>query len=195
MKHIPILATTIVAFAVAAMIALGFWQLQRGHWKDGLLARYQANASLPPIAFPAVPVPDEGLLFRRATGYCLQPASWAARAGRNQRGESGWRHVALCQTGGAEGPGMAVDFGWSQNSDAPKTYRGGPVHGVLDWDRNHVFILVADQPAPGLQASEQPSPVNIPNNHRGYAVQWFLFAAVAVTIYGLALYRRGRPSA
>ncbi|HNJ47416.1 MAG TPA: SURF1 family protein, partial [Novosphingobium sp.] len=31
---------------------------------------------------------------------------------------------------------------------------------------------------------------DIPNNHLSYAVQWFLFAATALVIYGLALRKR-----
>jgi cytochrome oxidase assembly protein ShyY1 len=51
-----------------------------------------------------------------------------------------------------------------------------------------------DQPTstlmPGLQASAPPDVATIPNNHTMYAVQWFIFAALAVVIYGLALRRR-----
>ncbi len=32
----------------------------------------------------------------------------------------------------------------------------------------------------------------MPNNHLAYAVQWFLFAAIAGAIYVLALRRRGQ---
>jgi cytochrome oxidase assembly protein ShyY1 len=45
----------------------------------------------------------------------------------------------------------------------------------------------------GLEPSAPPSVESIPNNHRAYAVQWFLFAAIAVLVYGLAL--RGRLAA
>jgi cytochrome oxidase assembly protein ShyY1 len=192
MKKLPLLPTILVGLAIAGMIALGVWQLNRAKWKEGLLAEYAANTTLPPVAFPSVPVPDEKLLYRRASGYCLQPRNWSARAGQNRDGMNGWRHVAVCQTGGAEGPGMAVDFGWSDNSSNPTGYKGGPVTGVLDWDRDHVFILVADRAAPGLQPSMRPSPADIPNNHEGYAVQWFLFAGVAAIIYGIALRRRNK---
>ncbi len=85
---------------------------------------------------------------------------------------------------------MAGDFGWSLSADAPQGYAGGPVAGVMDFDRDHVFLLVADTPARGLEASERPSPATIPNNHRAYAVQWFLFAGAALVIYALALRRR-----
>jgi len=190
-RRTPILPTIIVLAAVATMIALAFWQLRRAEWKEALLAGYAANAGKPPITYPMVPQPDESLLFRRAGGDCLEVVSWSARAGHNSAGEPGWRHVALCRRG-AEGPGMAVDLGWSKSADAPKGYRGGPVSGTMDFDRDHVFLLVADTPAPGLQPSAKPSPADIPNNHRAYAVQWFLFAIVALVIYVIALRRRGR---
>ena len=50
--------------------------------------------------------------------------------------------------------------------------------------------LVAATPGPGLQPIAPPSPVTIANNHLSYAVQWFLFAAIALVIYVLALRRR-----
>lgn len=188
-RRIPIVATIVVLAVIATMIALGVWQLRRADWKDALLAEYATNAGKPPIAFPAVPVPDETLLYRRASGNCLEPVSWTARAGTNRAGESGWRHIALCRRN-AEGPGMAVDLGWSKASTTPTGYKGGMITGTMDFDRDHVFLLVADSAAPGLQPSARPSPANIPNNHRAYAVQWFLFAFVALTIYGIALRRR-----
>jgi len=192
MRRLPLIPTVLVAAAVAVMIGLGIWQLYRAQWKQDLLARYEANSRLPPIAFPKVPTPaDEQLLFRRASGYCLQATGWIARSGRNRADQPGWRHIALCRTG-AEGPGMAVDLGWSNKGDSPVGYRGGPVSGVIGPDRKHILLLVADQAAPGLQPSAKPFLDEIPNNHRAYAVQWFLFAGIAVVIYALALRRRLR---
>jgi surfeit locus 1 family protein len=52
-------------------------------------------------------------------------------------------------------------------------------------------MLVSDRPAPGLTANAPPDPASVPNNHLAYAVQWFLFAAVAVVVYVVALRRRG----
>ena len=54
------------------------------------------------------------------------------------------------------------------------------------------LMLVANTPAAGLAANEMPSIEAIPNNHLAYAVQWFLFAGIAVIIYLLALRRRAR---
>lgn len=189
MRRLPLVPTLIVGLAVAAMIALGVWQLRRAEWKEALIARYADNAGLPPVAWPAVPPADGSLLYRRATGFCLEVTGWSARAGAGANGFSGWRHIAACRTG-AEGPGMQVDMGVSASAEEPKGWRGGPVSGVIDADRDHLIMLISDRAAPGLAPSKPPSPTDIPNNHRAYAVQWFVFAGVALLIYALALRRR-----
>ena len=72
-RRLPVTPTIVVLAAVAVMVGLGFWQLQRAHWKDGLVQRYAVAERLPPIAFPNVPVRDDDLpLFRNATGVCLR---------------------------------------------------------------------------------------------------------------------------
>jgi cytochrome oxidase assembly protein ShyY1 len=188
--RLPFLPTALVAAAVATMVGLGVWQLQRADWKENLIAQYAANAKLPPVAWPAVPPAGESLYYRRATGFCLEPTEWRAVAGRNRADQPGWAHIAACRTG-AEGPGMQVDMGWSKESAAP-TWRGGPVNGLIVPDRKHVIRLVSDVAAPGLQASQMPTPDDTPNNHLLYALQWFFFAAAAAVIYALALRKRQR---
>lgn len=190
-RRVPIVASLVVAAAVATMIALGIWQLQRRAEKEALIARYAQAARLPAIAYPAFPPADDALLFRRASGFCLEPVEIAATAGRNKAGESGWRHVASCRTG-AEGPGMEVDIGWSRAADMPGRWPGGAVTGILTQGAKQRLRLVAETPAPGLMPSLPPTPADIPNNHLGYAIQWFAFAGIAAVIYVLALRRRGR---
>jgi cytochrome oxidase assembly protein ShyY1 len=192
-KRLPLIPTIIVALAVAVMIALGVWQLQRAQWKESLLATYAANANLPPIALPNVPNGKNPPLFRRAHAFCLEVVGWDAKAGRNTNGAAGWSHIARCRTG-AEGPGLSVDAGWSGKAEKP-AWKGGAVAGRLAPDTQHIYRLVATTPAPGLQPSAPPSLDEIPNNHRAYAVQWFIFAGVALIIYALALRRRKPASA
>jgi surfeit locus 1 family protein len=191
--YIPVLPTVLVGIAVAAMVALGVWQIHRLHWKNALLAEYAKAAGQPPVAFPRIPT-DQTLLFRRSEAFCLQPVGWRASAGRNRAGQPGWRHVAECRTG-AEGPGFAVDMGWSDQAAAPAGWRGGALRGVIGPDRDGQVLLVSDDAAPGLQPSAPPSLDAIPNNHLAYAVQWFLFAGVAAAIYAIALGRRRNPPA
>jgi cytochrome oxidase assembly protein ShyY1 len=173
------------------MIGLGLWQLQRAEWKQALIAQYEANAKLPPVAWPALAPADDNLLYRRARGFCLEATGWRAMAGRNLRDEPGWSHIAACRTGGGEGPGMQVDVGWSKSPDPPQ-WRGGEVSGIIVPDRKHRIRLVSAAPAAGLERSAARSPADTPNNHLLYAIQWFFFAASALVIYALALRRRQR---
>lgn len=190
MRHqLPIVPTILVALAVMTMIGLGIWQLERRNEKEALLAAYAAAADLPPIGWPAVPPKEPLPLFRHATVNCLQVVGFRTAAGQNQRGEPGYLIIADCRTG-AEGPGVAVELGWSKNPNAGRAFRGGLVSGVIAPDRLSRMRLVAATPGPGLMPSDPPSPATIPNNHLSYAIQWFLFAGIAVIIYALAL--RGR---
>jgi cytochrome oxidase assembly protein ShyY1 len=112
-RRLPLLPTVVVAAAVALMVGLGVWQLQRAKWKEGLLARYAKAEKLPPIIWPTVPLKDAELpLFRHATGMCVKPVGQRAQAGENRSGEPGYVHILDCATG-VEGPGMAVEVGWS----------------------------------------------------------------------------------
>lgn len=189
-KRIPVVASIVVACAVALMIGLGIWQLQRAKWKEGLLAQYSKAEGLPPIAFPTVPLREDQLpLFRHATGVCLRPVANRATAGENKAGETGYVQIVECTTG-AEGPGMSVEVGWSKNPNAKVNWAGGPVSGIIAPDRRNGMRLVAASAPPGLETSAPPSLQSIPNNHRSYALQWFSFAAFALLIYGLALRRR-----
>ncbi len=189
-RRLPLVPTILVALALAAMIGLGIWQLQRGASKDALLERYEAARSLEPIAYPSVPT-SEPPLFRRASGLCLEPVTVRVTAGRNVKGESGYSHIVDCRTG-AEGPGISVDIGWSTNPNSGKGWKGGPVEGIIAPDKRMIIRLVSGKGFAGLEPSAPPSTDSIANNHRIYAIQWFLFAGIALLIYGLALRGRSR---
>jgi surfeit locus 1 family protein len=203
-KRWPLIPTLIVALAIAAMIALGVWQLQRRQVKEAAIARYAQNVNLPEVAFPRPPIGDENL-FRKASAYCLRVIAWRSESGRSATGTRGWRQIAECATGGAEGPGLIVQFGVAKDPKAKPAFAGGEVHGFVSHAPNHrpifadIFshtpkqlMLVATTPPPGLEANPGPDLSGVPNNHLAYAVQWFLFAAIAGVIYWLALRRRQR---
>ena len=198
-RRLPLVPTVIVGAAVAVMIGLGVWQLQRAQWKERLLAQYAQAQKLPPIAWPTTPLRSEQLpLFRHATGVCLRPIGRRAVAGQNRSGESGYAHIVDCMTG-IEGPGMSVEVGWSKDPNAQYRWDGGPVSGIIAPDRRSVMRLVAASAPPGLQASRVPdmrsaSAVS-PTGHRGYAATWFSFALIALIIYALALRQRRKKEA
>ena len=203
MKRFPVVATILVGLAIAAMIGLGLWQLERRHEKAVLLTRLDANRSLPPIAFPTI-AQDETLLFRRAGIFCLQPTSWEAVGGHDAQGRTGWRQIAHCRTG-AEGPGVTIQIGVSPDPHARPIWPGGKVSGYITQapsltpllfsafsHQPKALMLVADPPLAGLAANPLADLSAVPNNHLAYAVQWFLFALVAAIIYAIALRRRSR---
>ena len=193
-KRLPIVPTIVVLGAVAVLIWLGAWQLQRAKWKERLLARYAQAEELPPIAFPTAPLHDDQLpLFRHATGVCLRVVGRRAIGGENQVGEPGYVQIIDCATG-TEGPGMAVEVGWSKNPNAKVNWAGGPVSGIIVPDRRSRMRLVAAGAPPGLEASKTPdvstaSPVT-PAGHRGYAATWFALAVIALVIYALAVRKK-----
>jgi cytochrome oxidase assembly protein ShyY1 len=200
----PLLPTLLVAAAVATMVALGIWQLRRSEEKEALRARYERNAALPPIALPVGALPDDTLLHRRATAFCLEPTAWRLTGGKSASGRTGTRYIAECRTG-AEGPGFAADMGVSPDPRAKPGWRGGEVTGTIVAEPQRFSLvqrlsgtsaprramIVSDRAAPGLEPSAPPA-ADAPNNSLAYAFQWFFFAAAASIIYVLALRRRQR---
>lgn len=196
-KRIPIVSTAIVVVAVAILIWLGFWQLHRAHENEQLLAQYAEASKLPPIAFPTAPMKGPPPLFRWATGFCQHIVGRRSIAGENRAGETGYAQIVDCATG-AEGPGMSVDVGWSQDPNAKVNWNGGPVTGIIVPDRLHGIRLVAAGAPQGLQPSAPPSVETAvpttPTGNRFYALQWFAFAGMAALIYILALRKRWRSA-
>ncbi len=197
MRRVPILPTLIVGLAVAAMIALGLWQLlDRLPQKEAYLAQLAANPARPVIAFPLYP--DERLLFRRASADCRPPVA-IRRAGA---GAAGFRLIATCSV--PQGA-MQVQLGTTHDPHKEVTWPGGTISGYIAHapdsrsliqsafdHRPQAMLLVADTPVGGLEANARPDLDSVPNNHLAYAIQWFLFAAIAAIIYALAVFRRNR---
>lgn len=190
MKRLPVIATLVVLAAVAILVRLGFWQIEKLHAKEALLARYAQADTLPPIGWPTIPTDDKNLpLFRHASANCLGVTGWRTAPGPSASDEPGFLVIADCRTG-AEGPGLSVELGWTKDPNAGRQWKGGLVSGVIAPDRLSRMRLHAATPGPGLAASAPPSLEAIPNNHRSYAIQWFAFALIALVIYALALRRK-----
>jgi len=199
----PLVPTLLVLLAMAIMVGLGIWQLQRAAQKERLIAAWQHNLTLPATAYPGSNPADQRFLYRTLSANCLRVTGWRTLGGETADGRSGWRHVASCATG-AEGPGLLVDMGVSEDADAVMRWAGGPVRGIATTEPDshsalgRLFLrspplrvmIVAETAPPGLVASSRPDPRNVPSNHLSYAVQWFIFAGLAGIIYFIALRRR-----
>ena len=202
-RRIPVVATLVVALAVAAMIGLGLWQLlDRLPQKEAFLAQLAANPAKPAIAVPRSD--DATLLFRRTTGECARVESQMLAGA----GNAGYRIIATCARADADGQGgaaMPVQLGTTHDPNFRSDWAGGRVTGYLSHaptgqsligslfhHQAQPLLLVADTPPPGLKANGAPDLNTVPNNHLAYAWQWFFFAAIASVIYVIAVRRRMR---
>ncbi len=187
-KRIPLVATVVVVIAIAIMITLGVWQLQRMHWKDALLIRYSSAANdMAEVPFPRTAADREAVLYRRSQVVCHTILSQMAVSGRNAQGQAGWAQTVRC--GQANGSEATVVLGWSRQPIAV-SWGGGTVTGVIGPGAGGEVRLIAAPPLAGLEANALPDPRELPNNHLSYAVQWFLFAGTAAIIYAIALWKR-----
>ena len=201
----PLIPTIFVLCAVAVMIALGVWQLQRKADKEALIALYERNMAMSSlVSYPELPPVPDAMLYRKSSVVCLEPVRWDPRSGTDRNGGKGFRMIADCRTG-AEGPGVLVDVGIGDGFAPPK-WTGGIVQGTIVPGPEQPgmiaramgkasparAMLVADTPVAGLRPSAVPSADDTPNNHLAYAVHWFLLAAAALVIYILAVRRRLR---
>jgi surfeit locus 1 family protein len=201
MRRVPILPTLLVAAAVAILVMLGMWQLERAALKDQWSATARANMALPEIELRPGAVLDDSLRFRRARAVCEEVVEWRRTGGRSADGAGGTRFIATCR---AQGGGLlAFDMGVSPDPRVAPRWEGGPVSGRIAaeppraglWTRltgrapPPEPMIVSETAAGGLRPSAQPSG-EIENTSRVYALQWFSFALIALAIYGLALRRR-----
>ena len=202
MKRLPILATLIVAAAIAVMIGLGVWQLQRAEWKERMLAELATAPSRPavdldPLLARGGDAPGD-LAFRRALVSCTaRDAVPTLRAARSLDGASGFGVFIPCRPpAGGWADRIEVNAGWTLQADyrTPITLAGITAGTIGTVEPDGPIILTAATPAPGLAASAAPAIADIPNNHLMYAVQWFFFAITAGLIYLLALRRRRRSA-
>jgi surfeit locus 1 family protein len=185
-RRVPVVATLVVLLAVAVMIQLGFWQLDRLAEKEAMIARYQAVLAMSSDApFPQDQSSIPAALYRSSTIQCDRVQGQSAIAGHRPDGERGWAQTASCITPQGE---VDVALGWTRAPNGPR-WTGGTVGGLIVPAGKGVR-LQADPPVAGLEPLGRPDPNDIPNNHFAYAIQWFLFAATALVIYAIALRKR-----
>lgn len=196
LKRLPLLPTLLVLIAVAVMVRLGFWQIDRMHQKESMLRAFELALKDP---MPALDLNRDQLIdyadpYTPVSVTCDSAGPDAPKAGRNLAGQTGWAHVYACTYRGPSGRKGTVKVigGWT-SAPAAVVWQGGPVNGLVapeSMTERQKWHIIANPPVAGLEANARPNPADIPNNHWSYAVQWFLFAAVALVIYGLALRKR-----
>lgn len=210
--------------ATALLVGLGVWQLQRLAWKEAILADIEARIAAEPVPLPAAPDPaaDRYLPVRvagttgadeilvQASLKLVGPgfrviAPFETEGGRRLLLDRGFVPLAARDT---PRPPLAMtvtgNLHWPDEVDGftpdPDPQRGmwfaRDVAGMAAHLGTEPLLLVARASDPADPAVT-PMPVTadgIPNNHLGYAVQWFLIAAVCA-IMTLFLLRSMRRSA
>lgn len=201
----------------AVLASFGVWQVQRLDWKEGLIAEIEARIAADPVPLPEAPDPQEDAylavtLTGSVEGYPVRVfGTWRG-------GGAGERIVAPVLT---EGRRVMVDFGFV-GAGAVVTLPDGPLEitGNLDWpdetnsstpapDGDQWFardvgllsevlladpiLVVAREVSPAVQPTPLPvGTAGIPNNHLGYAIQWFGLALVWAGMTAFYLWRMTR---
>ncbi len=229
----PIGMTIAAVIAFAILCGLGVWQVQRLHWKEGLLAKIAALQAAPPQpigqALSGGPLGPE-IDFTRVQADCpnTETAPFIKLFTVNGSGRPGFRVITACALNGDRYHTVLVDRGFVDQDAAPALKSTGrtltaPVVGVLRrgdlknfmtpenqpgqglWYWRDIaamaMALNAPDPAPTFLMLERPAPlagpptpaavpVDIPNNHLGYALTWFGLAATLLGVYLATLWRR-----
>ena len=217
----PIGLTIATAIAFAFLCGLGNWQVQRLHWKEGILARIDKLKTAPATPLSSVltaTAKPEDLAWTRVETTC-QPVTAAPLplVYGVREGDVVWRAQAPC--GLASGPydlilvdrGVAPDLTGQVTAPARAYDAPQQVVGVLTpikqlgGDRAEILkrfpgrkaaplVLMVEHETPAPAGiTPAPLPAEISNRHLEYALTWFGLAVTLLFIYAAMLWRRLRP--
>jgi surfeit locus 1 family protein len=122
----------------AVLVGLGTWQVERLHWKDGLIAERTAATSAPPAALPRTLEAARALQFHRvqARGVFLHDREIPVHAIERRSGAAGY--LVLTPLRLVDGAVVFVERGWvpTDKRDAGTRAEGNPpgevpVEGLL----------------------------------------------------------------
>lgn len=206
----------------AVLIGLGVWQLQRLAWKEAILAEITARIAADPVPLPPSPDPADPAvqylpvtLTGSLTGQALQ-----VLVSRKDEGP-GVRVIEVMALPDGRRVLLDRGFRPEARKADPLTVTDLTVTGNLHWPDEVDGFTPPPDPAAGLWFARdvpamaaalqtepllviartdtgdgiEPLPVDtsgIPNDHLGYAIQWFGMAAVwlGMTVYLLWRIRR-----
>jgi surfeit locus 1 family protein len=139
-RRFPIGLTIAVAIALAILLTLGTWQVERLHWKQALLARIAATQAAPPRPLAealARAGRGEDVDFARVTVDCLEAPLEPSRVLLYgiKEGEPVWRPIAPCRIAAGRWTLIAIDRGVARGEgpNPPQPVLPNPDHveGVL----------------------------------------------------------------
>lgn len=205
----------------AVLIWLGVWQLQRLAWKEGVLAQIETRVTADPVAVPLtvteadrwLPVAADGqigadalrVLVSRKTfgaGYRVISAFETADGRRILLDRGFVALETVIPPGGAGRITGNVHLPDDRTSSTPANDEAKNIWfarditrmaEVLDTEPVLIVARAVDPAEPGIT----PLPVDtatIPNDHFGYAMQWFGLAVVWTAMTGYLLWRNRRTA-
>jgi surfeit locus 1 family protein len=173
--------------ALLVLVALGTWQVERLHWKEGLIARRSAQLAAPSEALPADSGDWVAWDFRKvdASGRFRHDLEQLFGASTHD-GELG--HHVLTPLVRADGSALLVDRGWVPADRAhPATRRDGQIEGPVTITG---IARYRGDDAPGWF-----TPANKPEN-----LMWFSYdlpaleQAVGLSLLPVVLEADGQPN-
>jgi surfeit locus 1 family protein len=156
----PIFLTLFTLAAMALLIGLGEWQLQRLHWKEHLLARIAAAQTEPPEPLAvALGQGADGVEtdYRRVQADCpdVETGGFVRLYALRDAG-TGYRIITACKLLGGPYGSILVDRGFVAQDDAARLKPGAgrtlntPVVGILRRGDPRNFVTPENQPGQGL---------------------------------------------
>ena len=189
---------------VAALIAMGAWQMDRRAWKRALIQTQESRLAADPVPLPAVIDDPAAWAHRRVvlTGRFVV-GSDALLTARPKQGRAGYELAVLMERDGG-GPPVLVNRGfvpleWRDPAARPPSPEGAhTVIGVMrlqGTDRTlTVDLQTLDDAAPRGFPEPVPPRVDLPDNHLQYALTWWALAAALATIYMMWRRNAGRDA-
>jgi len=146
---VPLLATLV---GVVILVGLGVWQIQRLHWKAGILARVAALQTAPPR--PLADVLDEAAHGADIDYVRVQAACPSVETAPSVRlygvkdGLAGWRIITACPLSAGPYRAVLVDRGFVPAGAAPTpgVPLSAPITGVMRKGDARNFATPPDEP-------------------------------------------------
>ncbi|WP_170362515.1 SURF1 family protein [Ruegeria arenilitoris] len=206
---------------LAILLSLGFWQMQRLTWKQGVLSEIDTRITAAPVALPDSVSPEDDKYLPVTISGEMEPGEIHVLVSVKLVG-AGYRIIQRFST---EDRTILVDRGFVPTTAKQAERQVGQmeVTGNLHWpdevdgytpepdmesniwfardvpklaaalEAEPVLLIARTQTDPGVT----PLPVDsagIPNDHLQYAITWFGLALVWAAMTGYFLWRNRAPS-
>lgn len=220
---LPFWGTILTVIGVIVLCSLGTWQVQRLHWKEGLLSEidqaYQVDISKKLIGSDELlQAYDENRLVLRGTVIGSYMLKKTFKLGpRTHDGKQGYHLYTPLKL--LDGGTILINRGWIANEtvmplpptgtvrvqglvrkpDAPNKFTPMNNPGDDEWfdidfaqiasvkniPKLAPYVLYVEGPDTGVQPIPVGAKPELYNNHKYYAVFWFMMAGLMVIIYTL----------